>query len=249
MANSERSTPELTGLLWSPLLDEHLAEVTRINAELQAYPWNLKHWQSSQLPNYRNWVILAHNSHQAHAAASPRHSLRDVHSVEILDVPPSTPVRSSVENPTLTAPRKTLATENGKNSGPDPHPVAYISFMLAHDTAELMNIGVSPDYQSQGIGRAMLAGGISLLPELVVKIYLEVRQSNRTARRLYESMGFRVLAKRANYYPVDDETREAAVVYSLEHDGLPVKDIDFYQDSGKLAVVERDILMGKGEAK
>lgn len=189
MANSERSTPELTGLLWSPLLDEHLAEVTRINAELQAYPWNLKHWQSSQLPNYRNWVIL------------------------------------------------------------NPHPVAYISFMLAHDTAELMNIGVSPDYQSQGIGRAMLAGGISLLPELVVKIYLEVRQSNRTARRLYESMGFRVLAKRANYYPVDDETREAAVVYSLEHDGLPVKDIDFYQDSGKLAVVERDILMGKGEAK
>lgn len=188
MADSERTAP-LTDLVWSSLLDEHLAEITRINAELQTHPWTLKHWQSSQLPNYRNWVIL------------------------------------------------------------NPQPIAYASFMLAHDTAELMNIGVSLEYQSQGLGRAILASGISLLPEQVVKVYLEVRQSNKTARRLYESMGFRVLAKRANYYPVDDEIREAAMVYSLEDDGLPVKDIDFCQDSGKLAVVERDILMGKGEAK
>ena len=82
MADTEK-TSSLTKPIWSPLLDEHLAEVTRINAELQIHPWNLKHWQSSQLPNYRNWVIL------------------------------------------------------------DPQPIAYISFMLARDTAELMNIGVS----------------------------------------------------------------------------------------------------------
>lgn len=186
MANSESSAP-LTDLRWSPLRDEHLAAVTAINAELQSHPWTLKHWQSSQLPNYRNWVLL--------------HS----------------------------------------------EPVAYISFMLAQDTAELMNIGVAPGYQSQGIGLALIAGGISLLPEDVVKIYLEVRQSNKTARRLYESMGFRVIAKRANYYPVDEQTREPAMVYTLEQDGLPVKDIDFYQESGKLNVVERPFLGGKAQ--
>lgn len=184
MADAERSA-SLTKPTWSPLLDEHLQEVTRINADLQAYPWNLKHWQSSQLPNYRNWVIL------------------------------------------------------------DPQPIAYISFMLAQDTAELMNIGVSRDYQSKGMGHALIAGGIALLPEVVVKVYLEVRQSNRIARRLYESMGFQVIAKRANYYPVDQDKREAAVVYLLERDGMPVKDIDFYQESGKLDVVERDFV-GKG---
>jgi ribosomal-protein-alanine N-acetyltransferase len=185
MADIER-TSSLTKPIWSPLLDEHLAEVTRINAEIQAHPWNLKHWQSSQLPNYRNWVIL------------------------------------------------------------DPQPIAYISFMLAQDTAELMNIGVSSSYQSQGIGRALIAGGIGLLPEAVVKGYLEVRQSNKTARKLYESMGFQVIAKRANYYPVDEDRREPAIVYILENEGMPVKDIDFYQESGKLDVVKKDLLMGKG---
>ena len=59
-------------------------------------------------------------------------------------------------------------------------------------------------------------------------------------------MGFQVIAKRSNYYPVDEDRREPAIVYVLENDGMPIKDIDFYHESGKLNVVKRDLLMGKG---
>ena len=38
------------------------------------------------------------------------------------------------------------------------------------------------------------------LPEGTEKIYLEVRESNRTAIRLYEKFGFKKLAERKNYY-------------------------------------------------
>jgi [ribosomal protein S18]-alanine N-acetyltransferase len=179
MENTQTPAQSVTEPQLAALRAEHLDAVTEINRGIQSHPWNLHHWQSCQLPSYRNWVLL------------------------------------------------------------NPEPIGYASFLLAADTAELMNIGVSPDHQSKGLGRGILCAGISLLPEQVHTLYLEVRKSNKVARRLYESLGFRMLAKRANYYPVDDEQREPAMVYSLENDGLPIKDIDFYQESGKLKVVQR----------
>ncbi len=164
----------LTSIRLAQLRPDQLDAVTAINARIQTHPWNLKHWQSSMLPSYRNWVLL------------------------------------------------------------NPEPIAYASLMLAADTAELMNIGVAPEYQRCGLGTAILACGISLLPEQVHTLYLEVRQSNKAARSLYESMGFRMIAKRADYYPVDENSREAAMVYSLESETGSLKDIDFYQGCGKL---------------
>ena len=190
MADPEAVTPDLNDLSWSPLLDDHLEMVTALNARIQSHPWTLKHWQSSQLPNYRNWIILEREA-----------------------------------------------------------PIAYISFLLAADAAELMNIGVAPSHQRRGLGCTLLAVGIGLLPEQVNQLYLEVRQSNKSARSLYESLGFRVLARRANYYPVDDERREDALVYTLENDGSPLKHIDFYQESGKLVSLKVHFPEGKGVAR
>ena len=65
---------------------------------------------------------------------------------------------------------------------------------------EIHTIGVDPDYQSLGVGRAMLdrllaiAGGDT--------VYLEVRTDNAPAIGLYESVGFVKMGVRKRYYRI-----------------------------------------------
>ena len=67
--------------------------------------------------------------------------------------------------------------------------------------SELLIIGTAPSMQRQGIGRALLA---ELEAELARRgassLYLEVRESNIPARRLYEQNGFVVVGRRRGYY-------------------------------------------------
>lgn len=72
---------------------------------------------------------------------------------------------------------------------------------LVLDESELLIIGTAPSMQRQGIGRALLA---ELEAELARRgassLYLEVRESNIPARRLYEQNGFVVVGRRRGYY-------------------------------------------------
>ncbi len=82
------------------------------------------------------------------------------------------------------------------------------------DEAEILNLGVAEPVRRRGIARALVR---SLLAEFsgrgVRTVFLEVRESNRPARRLYESFGFREVGRRSRYYrqPVED-----AVVLRVE---------------------------------
>ena len=83
------------------------------------------------------------------------------------------------------------------------------------DESTLLNICIRPAFQKQGYGRELLrylldhaeANGID-------KFFLEVRASNQVAIRLYESMGFRQLSVRKDYYPAVIG-REDGLVYVL----------------------------------
>lgn len=68
------------------------------------------------------------------------------------------------------------------------------------DEWELLNLAVDPAFRSRGIGRAL----IDMLP--AGRVFLEVRESNAAARRLYEHCGFVTLGKRRKYYqhPAED---------------------------------------------
>ena len=68
------------------------------------------------------------------------------------------------------------------------------------DEWELLNIAVDPAFRGRGIGRALLEA----LP--AGRVFLEVRESNAHARRLYEQCGFITLGKRRKYYqhPAED---------------------------------------------
>jgi len=85
--------------------------------------------------------------------------------------------------------------------------------------------GVGPEWEFENIaiaGPARRRGlGTRLLGELLntvrsrgaVAVFLEVRESNSAARRLYEKWAFSETGRRANYYRDPDE---AAVTYRLD---------------------------------
>ena len=79
---------------------------------------------------------------------------------------------------------------------------------------ELENIVVRQDRQLAGIGRKLLLTLIdSARAKGAEKIFLEVRESNRAARALYERTGFSATGHRSNYY---HHPPENAVLYQLQ---------------------------------
>ena len=90
------------------------------------------------------------------------------------------------------------------------------SFVL--DEAQLLLIGVSPDWQGIGVGGQLLKELINRSKDQGQKlIYLEVRSGNERAIRLYRSLGFIDIGVRRDYYP-GLVGREDAIVMSLQLD-------------------------------
>jgi ribosomal-protein-alanine N-acetyltransferase len=87
-------------------------------------------------------------------------------------------------------------------------PVAgYVVAIFAGGEGEIANLAVAPEFRRTGIG-ARLVGAV--LEEAARRgadgLYLEVRESNAEARRLYASAGFGEVGRRRGYYrrPVED---------------------------------------------
>ena len=90
------------------------------------------------------------------------------------------------------------------------HDDAIIGYVIAHhavDEAEILNLGVAPARQHEGIGRALVQGMLAHLRRAgVTTVFLEVRESNGVALRLYSDLGFTQVGRRRGYYrrPVED---------------------------------------------
>lgn len=69
------------------------------------------------------------------------------------------------------------------------------------DEAELLTIGVMPSFQRKGIGEATLRALLDKMKEIgVTHCFLEVRESNVRAQRLYKKLGFQSVGRRRDYY-------------------------------------------------
>jgi [ribosomal protein S18]-alanine N-acetyltransferase len=89
--------------------------------------------------------------------------------------------------------------------------------MKGVDEVHLLNITVSPEYQSQGWGRIMLdAIALWARGQAAQWLWLEVRVGNERAQRIYERQGYRRVGERKGYYPAQGGQREDAVVMSLK---------------------------------
>ena len=83
----------------------------------------------------------------------------------------------------------------------------YIAARISADELHINNIGVRPDFQRQGVGRALLCAALDIASARGARLaVLEVRAGNTAARTMYERVGFKVVGERRNYYrqPVED---------------------------------------------
>jgi [ribosomal protein S18]-alanine N-acetyltransferase len=85
--------------------------------------------------------------------------------------------------------------------------VGYAVFWCVVDQGELGNVAVTASARRRGIGKTLVAEVLRRADGRGVReVFLEVRPSNASARRLYERFGFAPVGRRRNYYqePVED---------------------------------------------
>lgn len=86
-------------------------------------------------------------------------------------------------------------------------PLGYVVAWFAADEGEIANLAVAPEARRCGIGAALLDAALAEAARRAASsVYLEVRESNVEARRLYASRGFVAVGRRTRYYrkPVED---------------------------------------------
>ncbi len=94
----------------------------------------------------------------------------------------------------------------------DGHVRGFVSAKAAADEWELENIVVASSFLRQGTADALLRAFLIRAGRVAAtKIFLEVRESNRPARRLYEKHGFRETGRRPDYY---HDPPEDAILYT-----------------------------------
>ena len=185
---------------------------TEASLPLAGYHWKALRWHHRRSPIY--------GQTQRHA---PRYGNKFAHmntisSLETTDLPAAYHIEQRAH--AFPWSEKTFASNQGER---------YLNFQLTQngkmaafaitqvvlDEATLFNIAVDPDYQRQGLGRALLEHLIDELEKRgVATLWLEVRASNAAAIALYESLGFNEATIRRNYYPTTDG-REDAIIMAL----------------------------------
>jgi ribosomal-protein-alanine N-acetyltransferase len=95
--------------------------------------------------------------------------------------------------------RAWLAQQSGAEAGGEC--VGFLLLRMGVDVAEILLVGVRPSARRAGLASELVREALreaerSGCPEL----QLELRQSYRAARKLYESLGFVVVGSRPRYY-------------------------------------------------
>ncbi len=92
--------------------------------------------------------------------------------------------------------------------------IAVLCGRIIVDEAEILKLCVAEYERHKGVGYQLLDFVINYCRTKGVKnCFLELRASNRAARKLYEKRGFQRVGCRRNYY---DEPREDAILMRFE---------------------------------
>jgi len=93
----------------------------------------------------------------------------------------------------------------------------FVLGRIAADEAEILSIGVAPEWQRRGIGRHMVEGLVRAARRAEVRrLFLEVAADNGAGNALYESLGFVPAGERKAYYQRADGTSADALVLALD---------------------------------
>lgn len=81
------------------------------------------------------------------------------------------------------------------------------------DEAHLLNIAIAVEQQGKGLGLQLLEHLMQRASERgCVECFLELRESNQSAYRLYERFGFNEIGRRRDYYPAVSGHEDALVM-------------------------------------
>ena len=98
----------------------------------------------------------------------------------------------------------------------DDEPVGYAMFAYIAGEGEILTIAVLKKHRGKNIAKELLKKGFKqLIEENVKNVFLEVRESNITAQKLYNSFGSKKVGVRPKYYtgPVKPED---ALVFKID---------------------------------
>jgi ribosomal-protein-alanine N-acetyltransferase len=82
----------------------------------------------------------------------------------------------------------------------------YVIARRAADEGEILNLAVAPAERGRGLGRVLVQRALAELCAAGARTaFLEVRESNAAALRLYGGLGFEAVARRVRYYRDPEE--------------------------------------------
>ena len=84
--------------------------------------------------------------------------------------------------------------------------IGYAGVWLIEDEGHITNVAVEPGHRGKGIGKELIVMMIEMLKgKRILRLTLEVRESNHVAIALYHSLGFEIYGRRKNYYQKENE--------------------------------------------
>ena len=90
--------------------------------------------------------------------------------------------------------------------------LGYCMLRIVCDEANIINMAIKSSRQREGLGSLLLGYVLNQLP-INSSAFLEVKEGNLSAIKLYKNLGFNVINLRKNYYK-DGRT---ALIMRLEH--------------------------------
>mgnify|MGYP002780029176 CR=1 FL=1 len=100
-----------------------------------------------------------------------------------------------------------LVADEAAAGAPPAPPLGYLVAWFVLDEGEIANVAVAPAARGRGIGARLVDAALTESARRgATHLFLEVRESNAVARRLYASRGFVEVGRRRRYYrsPVED---------------------------------------------
>jgi len=93
-----------------------------------------------------------------------------------------------------------------------PNILGYCMTRSCDNEVNILNMAIESSSQGKGVGRQLLGHILSQIPTKS-SVFLEVKQSNLNAIKLYSSFGFQEIGLRISYY----KDGASALVLCLEH--------------------------------
>ncbi|RRD41940.1 ribosomal-protein-alanine N-acetyltransferase [Comamonadaceae bacterium OH3737_COT-264] len=97
--------------------------------------------------------------------------------------------------------------------GPQCRLLGYLVAMPGVEEAHLLTLTVAAACRGRGLGQLLMQAMHTWAQQQgAAQVWLEVRESNLAAQALYARLGYEPIAVRKNYYPLEGNAREHALI-------------------------------------